>query len=163
GNVNIQIDPETEITVKKSDLKRAFNQNQKIEELFKSDKDKPIKIRQEKFNEIIILSEVKNLRKFNRNSKEMIPDKSQFKSVKDLVGKRVNIKWKSGKNKGCHRGTDIGFTSNLINNLISHDQRNNNVDPAVDYYSHNLLSDPNFEWKIQMEIFKETKNLSHQI
>ena len=61
-------------------------------------------------------------------------------TVKDLVGKRVKIEWKTGEYRGWHKGTVIGYTSNLTNSLVYYDQRDLHHDPRTDYYAHNLFS-----------------------
>ena len=149
GNIKVQIAPNTEIDVKKDDVRKANNQQQNLDELYET-KTKNYKIIPTKPTEVVVLSNpadfpVKGASLSNHN-KGKIPEKSKYNS-KDLVGKRVNIEWKSGQYKGWHKGTIIGFTSNLVNNLIYYDQRNNNVDPAIDYYSQNLLAG-NTNWRM---------------
>ncbi len=63
-----------------------------------------------------------------------------------MVGKRIEIKWKTGPYKGWHPTTIIGYTSNLIKNLIYYDVRDTDVDPTINYYAENLFSKV-VEWK----------------
>ncbi len=109
GNVKIQISPNTEIEVKNKDLRLAKDQTIDLEDLYQSKEDEPIILKPSKLNEVIIL---KDLREFPEKEakREMgkIPKKGTF-TVKTLVGKRENIEWKSGKYKGWHKGTIIGF------------------------------------------------------
>ena len=110
-----------------------------------ANKEKTV-IKASKLTEIIILND---LSKFPEKKKEdyqgKIPKKSEL-DIKNLVGKRVNIQWKSGQFKGWHKGTIIGYTSNLLNSLIYYDTRNIDVDPSIDYYSANLLTNNQINW-----------------
>ncbi len=74
----------------------------------------------------------------NISTKGKKPIKKDF-DVKSLVGKRIKVEWKTGAYKGWHKGTIIGYTSNLKNNLIYYDKRDHEHSPQVDYYSHNLF------------------------
>ena len=120
-----------------------------MKHLFETSPDQKVTIRPEKFTEIIVLNNPDTFPKPNQKPKYSKPTKNQFPTVKDLVGKRVNIRWKAGKYKGWHIGAVIGYTSNLNKSIIYYDKRNTDVDPAIDYYSQNLLTDPNNEWEVE--------------
>ena len=131
GNIVIEIAPGKHITVKHHEIRKAKDQmkHQDVE-----NKLKPTSI-----NEVIIIDDVEYLSTLvGKRSRGIKPKKQNF-TVKTLVGKRIDVHWKTGVLKGWHEGTIIGYTSNLNNNLIYYDQRDDQTNPIIDYYSHNLF------------------------
>ena len=141
GNVIIEVAPNNTTTVKINELRLAKNQVQQI------DNNEVIILSQKPKTELIILSKLSDFPKQEKkNYKGRIPNKKNF-TVKNLVGKRINIEWKAGRLRGWHKATVIGYNQNLTHNLVYYDDRTEGVDKTIDYYSHNLFH-PNNPWKI---------------
>ena len=138
GNILIEIAPHKELLVKHNNIRLAKNQ-------LKLNDDEKKQTNQNKLiptsiNEVIVISDMDELKRLvGTKTKGPKPNKNHL-TVKDLVGKRVKIEWKTGEYKGWHDGTVIGYTSNLTNSLIYYDQRDLYHDPRTDYYAHNLFS-----------------------
>jgi hypothetical protein len=146
GNVKIQVAPSTEIIVKKSNLRLAKDQKQDLNDLVKTHKEVIIKSTKPGI-EIIELAEISKFPK--KENKNYYGKKINIKdyTVKNLVGKRINIYWKNGPLKGWYKGTVIGYNNKMTMNMIYYDDRTLDVDESVDYYSHNLFNKTN-TWKL---------------
>jgi hypothetical protein len=88
------------------------------------------------------MSEIAKIQK--TSNKEL--KKKQHTDPKKLVGKRVAVQWKTGPYKGWHKGTIVGYTSNLAKNLIFYDSRNIDVDPSIDYFAEDFRPDSKLSW-----------------
>ena len=133
GNVEIKIAPNTTKLVKLKNISLSNDQNLDTSYLDAYQETNPL-ILPTKFNEIIILNNPTN---FPKSENEKMEDK--VLEVRNLVGKRVKIYWPSIC-KGWHKAIIIGFNSDLTKSLIYYDSRDLDIDPAIDYYSENLLT-----------------------
>ncbi|HRO65581.1 MAG TPA: DDE-type integrase/transposase/recombinase, partial [Candidatus Dojkabacteria bacterium] len=148
GNATLQIAP---TCTKVAKLKSLFlaDQNINVEYLFRYQENKP-RILPSKLNEIILIQEIKEFPNDIRKEKEYYPDEKSY-NIKNIVGKRVSIYWSAGRMKGWHKGLVIGYTADLTNSLVYYDQRTDNTDKSIDYYSHNLFTGKT-RWKIVEKI-----------
>ena len=77
------------------------------------------------------------------NGEKILPDKKKRKlNVKTIVGRRINVLWKS--NKKYYKAKVIGYTTNLNLNLVYFDEPTidsdgNIVDEREDYYQLKLF------------------------
>jgi hypothetical protein len=131
GNITIEIAPGKFHTTKHKDLRRAKEQKEP---------DWTGRIVPEKLNEIVVISSFEEIEKIKKKSFQGQSFDSKKDTPQSLVGKRITIYWGTGPYKGWHKGTVVGYTSNLKHSLIYYDVRNDEVDPRVDYYAQNLFS-----------------------
>lgn len=147
GNVALQIAPETIYTCKLKSLSLANDQNMNVDYLFKYQKDNPV-ILPTKLTELIKISDPREFTKMKLGEGSgKIPSKNL--TVKDLLNKRINVYWPPGRHKlqGWFKATVIGYNTDLKNSIVYYDERNVNVDPSIDYYSHNLTGNGE-KWKL---------------
>ena len=139
GNAEIEIAPQTYYKVKSNNLRIAKNQNQPeldINTIYPS-----------KMNEIIIINDLNYLESLiDTKNKIRKLNKANY-DYKTIVGKRIIINWKSGKYRGWHKGTVIGYTTGLDRSLVFYDEADEDCDRRLDYYAHTLFGEAE-EWRL---------------
>jgi hypothetical protein len=138
GNVTIQIAPGHKMEVKNNLIRLSKNQDILLD---------PDELKATTLKEILILKSLSEIKRLQEFKQIISKNKKQFKIPEDLVGKRVQIYWKTGPYKGWHPATIVGYTANKAKSLVYYDQRNINADPTTDYYAHDLRSDSREVWK----------------
>jgi hypothetical protein len=137
SNVTIQLAANENITVKNNKLRMS-----KVQDIFLD----PTKIRPSKLNEIIVLDSIPEIEKLKNSKTKTNKNKKQLQIPEGVVGKRIKILWKSGQYKGWHNATVIGYNADKTKNLVYYDIRDEDVDPTIDYYAHNLQHGSGEEW-----------------
>ncbi len=85
----------------------------------------------------------------NAEKGEMMPSNELKKfSTKSIVGKRIEVRW----GKEWYKATIVGYTKNLLQNLIYYDIRTVpknevTIDPTSDFYKINLFKDSS-QWRL---------------
>jgi hypothetical protein len=139
ANVTLQLAPNYIMEVKNNLVRLSKNQNILVD---------PNELRPTTLKEIIILksiSEIEKLKKLEKPNKNK--NKKQLKIPEELVGKRIEVLWKTGRYKGWHPATVIGYNANKAKSLVFYDKRDKKADPTTDYYAHDLRPDSKEEWR----------------
>jgi hypothetical protein len=134
----LQIAPGHELEVKKNLIRLS-----KIQDILLD----PTELKATNLKEIIVLKSLSEITKIKEAKQDISKNKKQYKIPEDLVGKRIQVYWKTGPYKGWHPATIVGYTANKAKSLIYYDQRNVNTDPTTDYYAHDLRHDSKEVWK----------------
>jgi len=138
NNVTIQITAETAQSVKMKYIRRALP-SQLPNQIFK--------LVPNQLNEEIVISSPQIPK--NAEKGEMMPSNELKKlSTKSIVGKRIEVRW----GKEWYKATIVGYTKNLLQNLIYYDIRTVpknevTIDPTSDFYKINLFKDSS-QWRL---------------
>src|SRR3990167_4408221 len=148
NNVTIQITGDTAQSVKMKYIRRALPISQ-LPILNQVIKLVPNQLTEEI---IILFPQIPN----DAEKGEMMPSSELKKlTTKSIVGKRIEVRW----GKEWYKATIVGYTKNLLMNLIYYDVRTVSkndvvVDPSSDFYKINLFKDSS-QWRL-LEIVKKT-------
>jgi hypothetical protein len=138
NNVTIQITGDTAQIVKMKYIRRALP-SQLPNQIFK--------LVPNQLTEEIVISSPQIPE--NAEKGEMMPSNELKKlSTKSFVGKRIEVRW----GKEWYKATIVGYTKNLLQNLIYYDIRTVpknevTIDPTSDFYKINLFKDSS-QWRL---------------